>query len=354
MTIVRISFPSFHPEPLSLSQLRNAGDLDAACNAAIQLIARLQQLRKGPRIQELSGYNPRWVPQQSVLAKRTRQEFLREQAAMFCFDAEEGGTLDVGVAAIRAVDWALVNARSACGLGPFYLGRVCASSATTYVGRVAQAVSGELRDRCGWEVCLEGVVSLASWQELFLHASPTDVQEQLRDLVRQRLHRRSLRCDPTDEPSARLEVLDSEAFDRLVRLVTPKAIQASLKAGMPAWNYERLHAEVMYEFAAAMRTREAGPSGSSSMNTDKAVGHFVQKTYNITRRPDDPRNAWIYEQCCAGTPHGKIVEQLKKMAAKKGWSIISTIQGIRSAAARYAEDHDKPHPPPRRDSQANN
>jgi hypothetical protein len=68
-------------------------------------------------------------------------------------------------------------------------------------------------------------------------------------------------------------------------------------------------------------------------------------------RKQEARDKWIYEQCCKGQemPHRTIVAELKKIAPQKGWRLITTKNGIRQAAIKYADDHSKPRPPKRQD-----
>jgi hypothetical protein len=54
----------------------------------------------------------------------------------------------------------------------------------------------------------------------------------------------------------------------------------------------------------------------------------------------DARDKWIYNQCCNKDKTFKAITQaLQGIAKQKGWRHISSIQGVRAAASRYAEDH---------------
>ena len=57
--------------------------------------------------------------------------------------------------------------------------------------------------------------------------------------------------------------------------------------------------------------------------------------------PRDPsteaRDRWIYERCCAGDPYPVILAALGANA--HGWNLIESVQGLHSAALRYAERH---------------
>jgi hypothetical protein len=65
----------------------------------------------------------------------------------------------------------------------------------------------------------------------------------------------------------------------------------------------------------------------------------------------EARDRWIYRQCCKGKmmPLDQIIAELKRIAREKGWEVIESPQGIRSAAARYAERHGLEAPPRRQD-----
>ena len=71
-----------------------------------------------------------------------------------------------------------------------------------------------------------------------------------------------------------------------------------------------------------------------------------EKPAPIRDKSSEDRDRWIYEKCLEGMPHGNIVLKLK--ANKEGWQHISTPQGIRDRAIKYAKRHGLPEPPPRR------
>jgi len=60
---------------------------------------------------------------------------------------------------------------------------------------------------------------------------------------------------------------------------------------------------------------------------------------------NDDRDRWVYEECCKGTAHLVIISNLKN---KTGWVRISSVQGIRACARRYAQKFDLPEPPSRK------
>lgn len=64
---------------------------------------------------------------------------------------------------------------------------------------------------------------------------------------------------------------------------------------------------------------------------------------------DNERNRWFYEERFKGTPDKTIVAELKRKASTTGWRLVSSEQGMRKAATKYAEDNQLPPIPPRRD-----
>jgi hypothetical protein len=58
-----------------------------------------------------------------------------------------------------------------------------------------------------------------------------------------------------------------------------------------------------------------------------------------TRDPKmESRDKWIYDKCCKGRamPYGLILSELKKLAPKKGWQIVSSKQRIQQISRKYA------------------
>ena len=68
-------------------------------------------------------------------------------------------------------------------------------------------------------------------------------------------------------------------------------------------------------------------------------------------RKQEARDAWIYRQCCKGRamPYGRIVAELRRVAASRGWHIVSSPERIRQIGEAYADRHGKPRPPRRQD-----
>lgn len=64
----------------------------------------------------------------------------------------------------------------------------------------------------------------------------------------------------------------------------------------------------------------------------------------------DGRDGWIYAKCCERVVYKNIKRELNELAPSKGWLKISTIQGIRAAAKRFAERHNLPLPPSRHET----
>jgi len=74
---------------------------------------------------------------------------------------------------------------------------------------------------------------------------------------------------------------------------------------------------------------------------------------NLSNQPpksdNDERDKWIYGQCCEGIAYAKIGHDLSSLARNNGWCAIDSPQALSSAAKRYANRHNLPLPPKRRD-----
>lgn len=70
-----------------------------------------------------------------------------------------------------------------------------------------------------------------------------------------------------------------------------------------------------------------------------------QQSEAIASSPNEPRDKWIYDECCKGTVYKTIISRLGHKP--KSWGRISSAQGIRSAIKRYCKRHNLPEPPPR-------
>jgi hypothetical protein len=67
----------------------------------------------------------------------------------------------------------------------------------------------------------------------------------------------------------------------------------------------------------------------------------------IRDRKLEARDRWLYQKCYKGIAHKTIKSDLGVRCQKKGWRMISSIQGIRWAAGNYARRHTLPMPPSR-------
>ncbi len=92
----------------------------------------------------------------------------------------------------------------------------------------------------------------------------------------------------------------------------------------------------------AGRTAGADPAGAAAPPR--------RPTRRGRRAPrQEARDAWVYRQCCKGRamPYDKIVAALKRLAADKGWQIVSSKERIRQIGREYAARHGKSPPPDR-------
>jgi len=92
---------------------------------------------------------------------------------------------------------------------------------------------------------------------------------------------------------------------------------------------------------------ELGGPGPAPPTGEAARPHQVKKAVDKKKAA---RNAWIYKQCCQTDPllrFRDIVTKLTAICKRKGWEPIESIQGIKAAARRHAEDNELA-PPPRR------
>jgi hypothetical protein len=74
------------------------------------------------------------------------------------------------------------------------------------------------------------------------------------------------------------------------------------------------------------------------------------KTPRGTDKKQTARDKWIYNECRKGTTYRKIIAELKRqITSGKEWYLIESVQGVRSAAHRYADAHNLPRPERRQD-----
>lgn len=78
-----------------------------------------------------------------------------------------------------------------------------------------------------------------------------------------------------------------------------------------------------------------------------ATSTFCHKKTKSRHERTKPRDKWIYQQCCKGTPYDAIVAQLKRIAVKRKWRIVSTKQRIQQIGIEYAQANGLPLPPSR-------
>jgi hypothetical protein len=102
----------------------------------------------------------------------------------------------------------------------------------------------------------------------------------------------------------------------------------------------QIEASVKREYAKLNREWRQGASVIG--DADKPPRQLVKKDSKT-----EARNKWIYDQCCKGIPHDKIVAELRTRATRRGWKIVSTKQRIQQIGNEYADDHGLDRPPPR-------
>ncbi|HYV37591.1 MAG TPA: hypothetical protein VE988_17935 [Gemmataceae bacterium] len=104
------------------------------------------------------------------------------------------------------------------------------------------------------------------------------------------------------------------------------------------------HARMELERVSHQQMHSNGDSQQHKVTTSK-------RSKTGRDKKQDARDEWIYKQCRMGKamPYCKIVSNLKEIATKKGWTRISSVQGIRAAARRYSIAHNVGLPPSRID-----
>jgi hypothetical protein len=101
--------------------------------------------------------------------------------------------------------------------------------------------------------------------------------------------------------------------------------------------------------------RQSNPEEHSEKvkETEEVIAKGTKQERSKSGRPKklETRDKWIYQQCCKGSemPYDQIVAELKRVAPKKGWRKIDSVQGIRAAAINYAQRNGLPLPPKRQD-----
>lgn len=99
------------------------------------------------------------------------------------------------------------------------------------------------------------------------------------------------------------------------------------------------------EQLACMSFLEADPS-PSDLTSDEIIHAWrsspVTESEELHGRAIDERNRWIYDQVMAGVKFPAIIKDLEKKPF--GWTRISSVPGIKSAAEKFAERHNLPRP----------
>jgi hypothetical protein len=94
-------------------------------------------------------------------------------------------------------------------------------------------------------------------------------------------------------------------------------------------------------------TRDSGTHKRLDKLID-VLGQKRQKGAKVKRNGKrDERDLWIYERCFEGMEHDKIVAELSKIFATRGWAKVSTKQGVRQIGIEFAEATGRPVPPAR-------
>jgi hypothetical protein len=95
----------------------------------------------------------------------------------------------------------------------------------------------------------------------------------------------------------------------------------------------------------------AGPAPEPSGGGAVGAGRDTRRRRARTGRDrkQEARDRWVYRQCCKGRemPYDRIVAELKRIAAAKGWPVVSSKERIRQIGVAYADRHGKPRPPNR-------
>jgi hypothetical protein len=146
------------------------------------------------------------------------------------------------------------------------------------------------------------------------------------------------------------------ALDRLGILDAPAWPSPDIERDMRALIVALDHLAALLAFVAqrSAQVENASPPLAASSSPTPSQGEGTvkpRKGVSATRRRRDKkleaRDEWLYHQCCAGIAYKKIQARLQAFCHDKGWPMIGSIQGIRTAARRYAQQHERPNPPKR-------
>lgn len=107
-------------------------------------------------------------------------------------------------------------------------------------------------------------------------------------------------------------------------------------------------ADAVLRQIASQAEAHKGDLGTKARDKAASAPEGKRRTTRATRdRHTEARNKWIYDQCCKGTPHDKIVAALKKIAAKRRWKVVSSKQRIQQIGNEHADSHGLERPAPR-------
>lgn len=91
---------------------------------------------------------------------------------------------------------------------------------------------------------------------------------------------------------------------------------------------------------------------SDTFTIDRPILEFVRslpavqgaRPKGVRPKKLDQRDKWIYGRCIAGVAYDAIVAELKRIAAPRGWRVVSTKQRAQQIGVEYAQRNDLPPP----------
>ena len=181
-----------------------------------------------------------------------------------------------------------------------------------------------------------------------------DFLELGRELVSARLEffaRRAIQ--PVDDPTAHTNGLVKIAVQYHLPNYTPDGQSAYLQSVNAQGTIDHITREGLWPHAQdvlrkfSRSVREELASRLDAPENPRAKKLVATKPVRRDAKTE-ARDKWIYQQCCKGTPHDKIVAELKKMAPNRKWKIISTKQRVQQIGNKYADDNGLERPSPRR------
>lgn len=135
---------------------------------------------------------------------------------------------------------------------------------------------------------------------------------------------------PFDQASNYLKALPPFDLAKLLRAMRRQTSRAALR--------------VQKTDAASQLSDEKEISGKAKLTSRKKRS----QNQGVRNAKREARDQWIYQRCCQGLPHKKVVGLLSDRCQRKGWDRIRSVQGIRSAAIKYAERRNLPKPASRK------